>query len=78
MDMIVLASATTYLLNYGYPQRDDIIYRKYFDTVKIIINDIEYEGIILDSCGACMGNNIIDLFVSNPEAGFVSNEVIVR
>lgn len=78
MDMIVLASATTYLLNYGYSQRDNIIYRKYFDTVKIIINDIEYEGIILDSCGACMGNNIIDLFVSNPEAGFVSNEVIVR
>lgn len=42
-------------------------YYNYYDEVILEIDGIEYEGIILDSCGASMwkNENRIDLFVSN-------------
>lgn len=62
---MVIATATTYLLKYGYARREGIVYRKYYDTLTLVINGKEYEAIVLDSCGACMKRNIIDVFVSN-------------
>ncbi len=78
MDMLVLGAATPYLLNYGFPQVDGIIYRNYFDTIQITINGVDYNGIILDSCGACMSNQIIDLFVSNSDSGIATYNVTVK
>ena len=51
-------------------QRSDKRYYHYYDTVEIIIDDLSYEGIILDSCGACMyinGEERLDLFVSGKD-----------
>ena len=65
---LVLATATPYLLNYGYGLVDGIITYNYYDEVTVIIDGISYPAIVLDSCGACMGDNRIDLFVSNRES----------
>lgn len=65
---LVLGTATTYLLKYGYTKREGTTYFKYYDTVTLRINGKEYQGIIIDSCGACMKKNIIDLFVSNSQS----------
>lgn len=40
-------------------------YYNYGDTVELKIDNVIYQGIILDSCGACMTDNRIDLFVSD-------------
>ena len=63
--------ATTYLLKYGYSQRDTR-YFNYYDTLILTIDGINYEGIVLDSCGACMRNDIIDLFVSNSSSAITT------
>lgn len=41
-------------------------YFKYYDTISLNINGNAYQGIILDSCGACSKKetNILDLFVA--------------
>lgn len=60
---LVLAAATPYLINqFGY--KENKLYFRYYDEVKLTIDGVEYEGIILDTCGACYKNEIIDLFVS--------------
>ena len=65
---LVLATATPYLLNYGYGLADGIMTYNYYDEVTVIIDDISYQAIIVDSCGVCMVDNRIDLFVSNRES----------
>ena len=42
-------------------------YFSYYEEIKVIIDGVEYEAIILDSCGASMrlNENRLDLFVSN-------------
>lgn len=41
-------------------------YFRYYDKVILIIDGVEYAGIVLDSCGACMtGGSRIDLFVKD-------------
>lgn len=65
---LVLAAATTYLQkNYGVKPNKH--YFKYYQTIFITIDNIRYEGIILDSCGACsyLNENRLDLFVSNKQ-----------
>lgn len=62
---LVVATATTYLLNYGYARRDGIVYHKYYETLTLTINGKDYPAIILDSCGACMKKPIIDIFVKD-------------
>lgn len=76
-DKLVLATSTTYLLKYGYEKKDYIKYYKYYDTIIININGIDYNGIILDSCGACMKNNIIDLFVISKQSS-ITTKVTVK
>lgn len=73
---LVLGTATPYLLKYGYTQREGITYFKYYDTLTLVINGVEYEGIVLDSCGACMKKNIIDLFVSNSKSSITTQITI--
>ena len=53
--------------------KEDKTYYNYFDEIEVIIDGIEYEGIILDSCGASMEleENRLDLFVSNKESVIV-------
>lgn len=62
---LVLATATPYLLNYGYGLGDGIVTFNYYDEVTVVIDGVSYQAIIADSCGACMTDNRIDLFVSN-------------
>lgn len=61
---LVLAAATTYLQN-KFGVKENKLYFQYYDEVILTIDGVEYEGIILDTCGACYKNEIIDLFVSN-------------
>ena len=70
---LVLGTATTYLLKYGYPKIENKKYFKYYDVLILEINGQTYEGIVLDSCGACMKKNLIDLFVSNPNSVITTN-----
>lgn len=52
---------------------EDKKYFKYYDILRLEINGQTYEGIVLDSCGACMKKNLIDLFVSNPSSVITTN-----
>ena len=63
-----MGTATTYLLKYGYAATGNRRYFSYYETLTLNINGERYEAIVLDSCGACMRNNIIDLFVSGPNS----------
>lgn len=67
---IVVAGATKELLKSGYSKNgsqniQNKHYFKYYDTGKLKINDIWYDFIVLDSCGASMweGYYRIDIFV---------------
>lgn len=73
---LVLGTATRYLLKYGYAEQEGKRYFKYYDEVTLIINGETYRGIVLDSCGACMKKNIIDLFVSNGSSSITTNITI--
>lgn len=61
---LVLAGATVYLKN-RYGEKTNKHYFRYYDNVLVEIDGIQYEGIILDSCGACsyVQENRLDLFV---------------
>lgn len=74
---MVIATATTYLLNYGYTRKEGITYRKYYDTLTLTINGKSYEAIVLDSCGAAMSKNIIDIFVSGPSSS-INTTIILK
>lgn len=60
----MLAGATVYLKS-SYGGKTDKHYFRYYDNVLIEIDGIQYDGIILDSCGACyyVQENRLDLFV---------------
>ena len=73
---LVLGVATRYLLKYGYAEVPGIRYFKYYDTLTLNINGKDYEAIVLDSCGACMKKNILDLFVSNSNSSITTNVTI--
>ena len=75
---LVLGAATKYLLKYGYKERSDIRYFKYFDELTINIEGVDYPAIVLDSCGACMKNQILDLFVSGSNYSITTNNVYIK
>ena len=75
---VVVATATRYLLKYGYAEREGITYYKYYDTLTLTINGKEYECIVLDSCGAAMKKKIIDIFVSGPSSVVNAYDVKVK
>lgn len=72
----MLGTATRYLLNYGYAEQNGIQYFSYYDTLTLNINGTDYEAIVLDSCGACMRKNILDLFVSGKDSVITTNITI--
>jgi hypothetical protein len=73
-DKLVLAGATNECLRdkksackqWNIP-KENKHYFNYYDELTVLIDGIEYEAIILDSCGASMrlDENRLDLFVSN-------------
>ncbi len=66
----MLGAATVY--GEFYTKHDSKKYFKYYDIVTIRIDDVSYEGIILDTCGACSfitHENRLDLFVSSKKYG---------
>lgn len=65
---LVVATATTYLQK-SYGTIPGKRYFKYYDTFTININGVDYSAIVLDSCGAAMKSNIIDLYVVGPNSG---------
>lgn len=70
---LVLGTATKYLLNSGYGATAGIRYFSYYEVVTLNINGTDYEAIVLDSCGACMRRNIIDLFVSGGRSSITTS-----
>lgn len=64
---LVLAAATTYLQN-KFGTKENKLYFKYYDEVTLTVDGKKYEGIILDTCGACYKSEKIDLFVSNEKS----------
>ena len=65
----MLAGATVYLKS-RYGEKTDKHYFRYYDNVLIEIDGIQYDGIILDSCGACsyVQENRLDLFVRDKDS----------
>lgn len=62
---LVIATATPYLLKYGYSLGNGVHTYKYYEELVLNIDGVDYNAIVLDSCGNCMKTDRIDLFVSN-------------
>jgi len=62
---LVVATATTYLANQGWFVGEGVHLYKYWEELVLTIDGIEYDAIILDSCGSSMKTDRVDLFVSN-------------
>lgn len=62
---LVVATATVYLANQGWFVSDGVHLYKYWEELVLTIDGVEYEAIILDSCGSSMKTDRVDLFVSN-------------
>lgn len=65
---LVVATATKYLLNYGFTLSEGVHAYKYWEEITIEIDGVRYEAIVLDSCGHAMHSDRIDLFVSNSKS----------
>ena len=65
---LVIATATNYLLNYGWRYSEDVRLYNYYDVLILNIDGVDYEAIVLDSCGICMTTGRIDLFVTDRDA----------
>lgn len=62
---LVVATATTYLAKQGWKVNTGVHLYKYYEELVLTIDGVEYDAIILDSCGSSMKTDRIDLFVSN-------------
>ena len=62
---LVVATATTYLANQGWQVNPGVHLYKYYEELVLTIDGVEYDAIILDSCGSSMRTDRVDLFVSN-------------
>lgn len=65
---LVIATATDYLLNYGWKLADGVRTYKYYQELILEIDGVDYLAVVLDSCGLCMQTGRIDLFVENKDA----------
>lgn len=65
---LVVATATTYLANQGWYVAPGVHLYKYYEELVLTIDGVEYDAIILDSCGSSMKTDRIDLFVSNAQS----------
>lgn len=62
---LVVATATTYLAKQGWYVAPGVHLYKYYEELVLTIDGVEYDAIILDSCGSSMKTDRVDLFVSN-------------
>lgn len=60
---LVIATATDYLIS-RFGLTDGVHTYKYYNELVLNIDGVDYQAIILDSCGNCMRTGRIDLFVS--------------
>ena len=74
---LVIATATEYLLKYGYTLSEGIHTYEYYDELVLNIDGIDYQAIVLDSCGSSMSNGRIDLFVVDGKH-IKDGEIIVK
>lgn len=74
---LVIATATNYLLNYGWRYQNGVRLYNYYDILILNINGVDYEAIVLDSCGLCMTTGRIDLFVVDKDA-VIDTMIIVK
>lgn len=65
---LVIATATDYLLNYGWKLADGVRTYEYYQELILNIDGVDYLAVVLDSCGLCMTTGRIDLFVVNKSA----------
>ena len=64
---LVVATATQYLANQGWYLADGVHTYRYYDEITLVIDGVEYQAIVLDSCGSSMRTDRIDLFVTNAD-----------
>ena len=62
---LVVATATQYLANQGWYLADGVHTYRYYDEIRLVIDGVEYQAIVLDSCGSSMRTDRIDLFVKD-------------
>ena len=74
---LVIATATDYLLNYGWKLADGVRTYKYYQELILEIDGVDYLAVVLDSCGLCMKTGRIDLFVVN-ESAIKDTTIIVK
>lgn len=75
---LVVAAATTYLANQGWQVGSGVHLYKYWEELILTIDDVQYEAVILDSCGSSMRTDRIDLFVSNDASARDTNIQVRR
>lgn len=71
---LVVATATQYLANQGWYLAPGVHTYRYYDEITLVIDGVEYQAIVLDSCGSSMKTDRIDLFVR--DAGSVKDTTI--
>lgn len=71
---LVVATATQYLANQGWYLADGVHTYRYYEEITLVIDGVEYQAIVLDSCGSSMRTDRIDLFVR--DAGSVKDTMI--
>ena len=64
---LVVATATQYLANQGWYLADGVHTYRYYDEITLVIEGVEYQAIVLDSCGSSMKTDRIDLFVNGAD-----------
>lgn len=75
---LVVATATQYLANQGWYLASGVHTYRYYDEITLIIDGVEYQAIVLDSCGNCCKTDRVDLFVSNRESVKDTNITVVK
>lgn len=64
---LVVATATQYLANQGWYLAPGVHTYRYYDEITLVIDGVEYQAIVLDSCGSSMRTDRIDLFVNGAD-----------
>ena len=65
---LVVAGATYYMQNV-FGVKENKLYFTYWDELVITIDGVDYEAIILDTCGACYRDERLDLMVVDQASG---------
>lgn len=73
---LVIATATIYLANQGWYLAEGVHTYRYYDELILNIDGVDYDAIVLDSCGSSMKTDRVDLFVSNGYSAKDTNIVV--